>query len=508
MNSRDRKRETVIKIFHGEEAIRLLHEESLQRKWSSLVQQFENSSIFQSPDFVLPWYLEHQNEFSPLLILAFSSDQLVGILTLARKLDHTLGKPCKMLFGAGNNYALYQTWLVLPDFREAFWELGIKQIFKKFPGCSINLKSLPNLDDYVFLSQHKDFKSMTALEKSHNPVLDFEEENFKRIIGKRHFRSKFNRLNRAGEVQFKKLESPDELSSAFGDIFLFYNLRHGAAFNKIPFPNGNIDKQLFLEWFKKGVLHASILYLDGDLIGSVIMLDDFGKTAHLAGLITYSPSHAKFSPGLVHLYLLAQMLKEESFQNLKLSPGYDVYKERFSNTHEEIYELLISASLYQIWRRKLRGNWRRFLLKKGIRPMEIGVQISKKSATLKNKWFNLKNHLFTRKLSQTQIFEKLNQFEEKDFFESKIQYHFNELSTLLMVDDFTFELSRWEFLEDSLKRLEAGYHFVTLVKGNNLLACIWTEKNFKNNSVLKDILKGKEVLTGFFSKNLLIAIKK
>lgn len=508
MNSRDSKKETVIKIIYGEEAIPLLHEESLQRKWFSLVQQFENSSIFQSPDFVLPWYLEHQNEFSPLLILAFSSGQLVGILTLAKKLDSTLEKPCKMLFGAGNNYALYQTWLVLPEYREVFWEFGIKKIFKQFPGCSINLKSLPHLDDYHILSKRKDFKSMTVLEKFHNPVLDFEEENFKNIIGKRHFRSKFNRLNRAGEVQFKKVESPEELSAVFGDIFLFYNLRHGAAFNKMPFSNGNFDKQLFLEWFKKGVLHVSLLYLEGVLIGAVIMLDDFGKVAHLAGLITYSPIHAKFSPGLVHLYLLAQMLKEESFQSLKLSPGYDAYKERFSNTHEEIYELLISANLYQIWRRKLRGSWRRLLLNRGIRPMEIGVQFSKKTASIKNKWFNWKNKFFFGKPSQNQIFKKLKQFNDKDFFESNIQFHFNELSTLLLADDFTFEISRWEFLEESLKHLEAGYHFLTLVKENNLLACLWIEKDFKNKSDLNEILNGKYIKIEFFSSDILSVIEK
>jgi hypothetical protein len=140
--------------------------------------------------------------------------------------------------------------------------------------------------------------------------------------------------------------------------------------------------------------------------------------------------------------------------------------------------------------------------------MEIGVQLSKKSAILTNKWFNWKNQFFKRKLSQTQILEELNQFEEKDFFENKIQYHFNELSTLLLADDFTFELSRWEFLEDSLKRLEAGCHFVTLVKGNNLLACLWTEENFDNSSVLKEILNGKGAQMVFFSKNILSAFKK
>jgi hypothetical protein len=489
-------------ILIGSEGLEALSQEKLVDQWVSLLEKTPHSSVFQHPTFVLPWYQKHEMELSPVLLLTYSSNQLVGFLALARKKDDRSGRPCNKLFGAGEFYALYQNWIILPEFIELFWTNGIQKLLNQFPGCSINLKSLNHIEDFKELSKIRDFRNFTVIEKHHNPVLDFGEESFKKVIVKRHLRSKFNRLNRAGKVEFKKIESVEDLDNEFSNVEDFYNLRHGAAFNKIPFPKGKNERQIFLEWFKKGIIHASALYLDGQMIGAILLVNDFNKTVHLAGLITYSPNYAKYSPGLVHLYLLIQLLKEESFLNLKLSPGNDAYKERFSNSHEVLYELLISKNIIERLRRKIRKRWREFVLNKGIRPMEVGVYIDKSTSKLKNRLHNLKIKISGHSIPNENLIEKLGSILKNKFMNNKIQIKTDDLSTLLIVDDFTFDVCRWEFLEDALKRLDENQFFVTIITNKKILACLWFEEKIIEIDV-EEILNNKSrIIKVFLSKNL------
>jgi len=280
---------------------------------------------------------------------------------------------------------------------------------------------------------------------------------------------------------------------AFNEIEVFLNLRQGAAFNKEPFPQEFNNRQLYLEWFDKGVLHASLLKLDGNLIGAVVMMEDKGKTVHLAGLITYSPMHAKLSPGLIHLYLLAQKLKEDSFNYLKLSPGYDAYKERFSNSSEDLYELLISPQLNQIIKRKIRIKFREFILKRGIRPMELAVWFSKTKAIIRNKWSNLGSKNKINELTIKEILIFLEEIIKNKIEEGTALFLANQdLTPLMLVDDKSLECSRWEFLESSLKRLEENQGFLGLVQQNQLTICIWADEIIYDlGSLNKFIEEGK-----------------
>jgi hypothetical protein len=264
----------------------------------------------------------------------------------------------------------------------------------------------------------------------------------------------------------------ERLLFALDQIEVFHNLRQGAAFNKTPFPSDKDERNIFIEWFKKGLLHATALWLDEKLIGAVIMIREGSKTVHLAGLITYSPFHGRYSPGLVHLYLLVLRLKEEGFHFLKLSPGYDSYKERFSNDNEELYELLISGNRIPLLKRKLRVFLREIILKKGIRPMEVSVWIDKNRAAFKNKLFRFKKGNAHKNVNWSHILGKIdpeNEVKILDDFELKVL----DLTHLLLVNDCTFEVSRWEFLQDALKRLEENQLFFTLTDKNRLILCVW-----------------------------------
>ncbi|MCF1750119.1 GNAT family N-acetyltransferase [Mariniradius sediminis] len=459
-------------ILQGEAAITVLEEAAFKSQWKKLVMHSGLGSVFQAPNFVLPWYKENIRDFFPVVVTAYAGYRLVGLLTLARKIHHKQGTLEKRLVGAGNYYALYQSWLVEKPFSQEFWNKGIKRLLHEIPGCVINLKSIHHQGIIQDLTQLSDFRKHTVVEKFLNPVLDFREEDYDRIFAKRHFKSKINRLNRAGNVVFEKITSQQRLAEVFPTVAKFYALRQGAAFNKIPFENNDQALSMFAAWLSDGVLHMTCLWLDGSLMGSIIMVNDFGKTGHLAGLIAYSPSHAKFSPGLVQLYQHAMLLKEENFQNMKLSPGYDAYKDRFSNKNEEIYELMISNSKFQLIKRRLRIRLRNILLSRGIRPMELEVEWSKWRSKMRNlprKWLRKIN---PRSITVVELLQRMEYFKNSSNV-NEVYFGRNELDQLLLVDDQTFELARWEFLDDALKRLEENQHFFAFKQDNRLLGCVW-----------------------------------
>jgi len=465
------KKVSVI-ISEGESAISLLQDEALSQQLPTLLRECGRPSVFQDSSFILPWYKENLQKFYPVIVVAYAGDRLVGMLTLAREIHTFRGSYCYKLVGAGNFFSLYQNWNVLDEYQLDFWNLGIQPLLKKMPGCIINLKCLPDIEIFQAMENFPKFRRMTVLEKFQNPVLDFKVEGYEKIFGKRHFKSKINRLNRAGNVKFEKITDFRVLEKIFPQIAQYYSIRQGAAFNKIPFPSGIQDWKVFLEWLKNDTLHVTGLWLDEVLIGAVMIINDFGKTAHLAGLITYSPRHAKLSPGLVHLYLVSQLLKEESFHHLKLSPGYDAYKDRFSNRQEEIYELLISRSQFQIIKRKLRGWFRKILLNRGIRPNDFEVLLSKAKSKWINRFWAFPKKFKKRKTSTNDLLSRLNSLSAKTE-DTYIDFNNETLDALLLVDDKTFDVSRWEFLDDALKRLEENEKFISHIVKGKLQVCMW-----------------------------------
>lgn len=490
------------KFWEGEACFERLNNPHFVSQWVQLLDRLEGTSVFQAPGFVIPWYLSNKSDHCPVLITAWSQDNLLGILPLARKIHMEDGKPCKNLFGAGSFYALYQTWAVDPTYLGLFWEKGILGLIDKTPGCSINLKSLPGEGVFSALKKRRDFNKYASFERYHNPVLEFGDDSFGKIIGKRHFKSKFNRFSRAGKTEFRKIENRKDLDLAFNDIEMFYNLRQGAAFNKTPFPPEKNEREVFLEWLEAGVLHVTGLWLDGQLVSAVVMINDRNQTAHLAGLITYSPLHAKYSPGLVHLYLLSQLLKQEGFRDMKLSPGYDSYKERFSNVQEELFEILISKSMLQHLRRKARVKVRKTLIARGIRPMDASVWLDKKSADLKNKLDRMRGRINTVDLPNKIILDRLERIRTMAGKNEGPDMRLDDLKSLLMATDQTFGLSRWSFLNDSLKRLENNQRFLTISEKNKLFACIWFHSTAHQQEDIDQLLKNGNIAFKYVSKEL------
>ncbi|MGY6521533.1 MAG: GNAT family N-acetyltransferase [Mongoliitalea sp.] len=462
------------KLLSGVEAITLLEKADVKESWVQLIEATPDGSVFQHPSFVLDWYKIYFERFAPFALLGYDGQELIGILALANPKS---SKETNHLVGAGSVFALYQSWVVKKGYLKSFWEEGIiKHVLDK--GYSINLKSLPGEHIFQELAGLPSFQKYAILEPHNNPVLDLQSEGIKEVLGKRHFKAKFNRFQRAGQTKFYRLTEKIEFDQSISDIQTFLNLRQGAAFNKFPLAKDPEQEAIFAKWFQSGVLQATILQLDGELIAAVMVIDDFGKTSHLAGLITYSPIHAKLSPGLVHIYMLAYYLQEQGYQDLKLSPGDDAYKERFANRKELMHEVLLSKKPLELAKRKARIRFREYLKAKGIRTMAFQVNVSKKKADLKNKLIKVLKPLKTYSWDTIMHSLLLN---SSNF---TIKINTDGLKDLLLVTDACLDISRWRFLEDALERLENQEKCVTIVHAGKLVLCIWYQETL---DTLKDL---------------------
>jgi len=493
-----------IDFYQGEKVLELMREEGFASEWNKLLDSCPWGSVFQNLNFVHDWYKNYKDKYLPVLIVARSGSQLVGFLPLAIENYFTSKSKKKLkLFGAGHFFALYQSWICKDEDFEKFGESIFRELNLRYPSHSLNLKFIPPQIPISRLMKIPYLKSNAVLETYRNPVLNYQSE-YQSIFKKRHFRAKFNRINRAGKLVFKRVLDKETLEPILQKIEVFQDLRQGAQFNKSPFQTDPIQKKMFMDWMENGMLYVVVLMLDDEIVGALILANDNNKIAHLSGLISFNPIYGKFSPGLINLYLLGQKLQEEGFQQLKFSPGYDQYKDRFNNENEEITELFVNGNFAKRQVRILKRRYRAILIQKGYRPLDIYVKINKSISFFKKQ---IRNILF-RPIFYFLKGVKDNEISSNEFLKKNIELkklRFNQLEDLLYFDENNFKITRWEFLKDALKRIENGQSFYTYIEKNQLLACIWIEDKGDDQKVkleLKPKYWSGRVLKVYFNKEL------
>lgn len=473
----DMEEKLAVEIITGNEVFLAMEDQKFLSDWKRLLEDCPWGTVFQSPDFIGSWINNYSSEFIPILVVGTIDIQLIGLMILAipsegKDFDKT-NFTGKKIVGAGSYYALHQVWISKLANSKDFVKSSVNSLFKTFPGCSINFKFLPTNTDWEWIQEDPDFADIHAVQIYRNPTLDYRGTEWNEIFRKRHLKAKFNRLNRAGKVRFEKINEVQIFGETLDQVAVFQDLRQGAMFNKLPFSNDCHKKGLFIGLFNKGILHATVLKLDGETLACVVAVKDFNGVLHLAGLVSHSPFFARFSPGLVHFFLLGKALPEENIKMLKLTPGDDAYKEKFSTGSEDVHDLIFTQNKLLKNKRLIRSIFHQILLERGIRPSVFNLRIERTIVVFKKR---MKNFL---KADFIGAYKAL-MFCQKDFEKMKFDEHFilsnfqkNKIEDLLCFDESQSGISQWEFLEDAWKRIEAGESCLTWVKDSKLMGCIW-----------------------------------
>ena len=276
---------------------------------------------------------------------------------------------------------------------------------------------------------------------------------------KKRLRTKFNKIKRMGDVSFRRIEDPAELDQLLEQIIPLYEFRQGATHSSMPFHQNPLKRAFTVELLAQKRLHVTVLTIDGQVMSALLAVYGHG-TLHL-GEIAYSVFHSDLSPGTIHMWLLVQLLAEEGFQILDLTPGGDAYKGRISADFVLPKELIIYPSQTQAIYQKLRSGLRDYLKK-----AYYAAKQKLHKPEQKNQPAEIKTARYCLQIKQGVAEQTINAPNK------------NEVADLLLykADNQAAYLA---FLAQSLEYIYQGGEVYTAVEDGKLVYAVWFVRNLK-----------------------------
>ena len=356
-------------MVRGSEAFGLLERSTFLSEWARLCQQCPWVSAFQSGEFCAAWYRNYRQRFEPLLVLARDENgRLVGMLPLGASTED--GK----IVVAGSWQAEYQCWISTPEIGEAFPWHAMQSLRPLMGRSMLTFRYLPPKVPLTWLSAPEAAR-ISKLSCHDRPLIRFGDgQEIASSLKKKHTKTRLRNLEKLGPAKFAKITDPEEFHRLLREIIPWYDFRQAALHGIAPFSDDPCKKAFHLELSKDaGLLHVTTLRFGTTLASAHIGACGNGQ-AHL-GILTHSPFLAANSPGAFHILFLAQMLQQEGYGQLDLTPGDDAYKQRFANGVDQVHSLTIFPSPSERWkdnaRERITGKSKNILKSIHVSPKHV-----------------------------------------------------------------------------------------------------------------------------------------
>lgn len=462
-------------VLHtGNQALTHVSTKDFQLRWAALYGGCPWATAFQHPDFVVPWYELYSANFLPVVVSAEDEDNaLTGLLTLA------FDKNSKQLVGAGERQAEYQGWLERKGAGNIFIQETVQKIRAHFPGVDLCLKYLPRDIPLNWILDRPAYAKIFSLRSHARPIMKIDAAAMSHQRGKKNNRQKLNRLKKSGDVQFERITEHDRFSRIFDDVCVQYDLRQGALYHTMPFSSDPSKKPFYLELHKRGLLHTTVLTVDGEVVASHSGVISNDTSVHL-GISTHAPAFAAHSPGKLLLAMLGVQLVDEDIGELDLTPGGDSYKENYANEHDVVFELTAYADIRARLKKETFLRAKRFLKSRiheaGLRTADVWGAVGKMT-----RFKEIGFHGFLERLRAAAIFPpRLYRYcaDKPLLCENPLFIARDCLSDIVRFDPRGSLVTRWEFLNMAMERLERSNHLFSFSTGYKLLMCCWVGERF------------------------------
>jgi CelD/BcsL family acetyltransferase involved in cellulose biosynthesis len=516
-----------IELIAGSAAIEMLTSDGwLQKSWDTLFDACPWATVFQNRQFVTAWYQAYRDQHLPIVVKGIENGQLTGILPVVLLHvpagDERAAAKGGRITAAGHYDAQYQTWLSAPADGEAFIKKALRELMKKFPGHPISFRFLPPQTPIAWIEQDATWRRYSTVQPHTRPFINFKDPEHEKLYQRKHFKHKMNRLKKLGEVHFECIRDLKKFESSLNEMAILYDFRQSALFNKNHFKDDPAKKDFLLELFHLGMLHTTVLKVDGKLMAAIIAVTGMEGWVHLAGINCHAPFNSRFySPGFMHFIMLAKQLSTEGVPFFDLTPGYDAYKEELANGHDEVTEWVISNKLTYRLKKKFKKWFHTRLIASGIRPMTVELNLKKRLYQVK--------HLNAVHTIQ-QLVKRLQRKREQQLYRVpaytlppnvKISLHKDNLRDLLQAEfGKKSGITRWDFLADAMRRFDDRQHCFTWMENGRLLCCAWfsygeaSEEKGKgqqadNTIILREVYchpGAKDRLAAFYSEVIDLAV--
>jgi CelD/BcsL family acetyltransferase involved in cellulose biosynthesis len=336
-----------IRITQGAAALELLQSDSFAEQWRSLQQSCRWATAFQTLDFVAAWYAAYREQYEPVLVQGYSPERgLAGLLTLARP------RGGRDLLVAGTPQSEYQVWLAAPLWSEAFPRQALARLSRLSPCDRLTFEFLPSSTPLDWMSNESGLSKWCRLEVLRRPLIDLRDPHLKKKLWEgRTIRSHWHRLQRTGKVTLERITDLERFASLLGEMAPCYDVRIGALTGLLPFRRHSQKKAFLLKLMETpNLLHVTCLRVGSDFLAANVGFC-YRDTVGL-DLLAYSPFHARYSPGKIHVLLLAERLAEEGLSALDLTPDGD-WKDRLASAQAEVRRLTVYLRRSAAWRQQL-----------------------------------------------------------------------------------------------------------------------------------------------------------
>ncbi len=455
----------TVKIIRGDDALKYASDESFLKQWKTLAKNTAHKTIFQEPEFVSLWFRHYQQLFESILVLGLSdADELVGLIPLA------IEKKNGILTQAGAQLAEYSGWLCSPIHCDSFLKAAFKSIKSNIaftqwkwtyiaPGTDTTLLRSDNLRNARIYAQ---FESMDS------PILDLhDEEKLKKVLKNKSVKSKINRLKRKGELKIERITDKKRALELMDQVTNLVNFRHESAHHDAAFEDDHLQRSFYeTRCSNLHDNHFSVLWAGEKLLAFHYGYID--EDSIYIGLTAFDPTESKHSPGVIFLIYLANLLIEEGIRYIDLTPGGDEYKERFSNTHNDIYFPTIYTSKFEYNKQLLKNNCKSFAIS-ALNSCKIDKD-------------QLKKHL--RKESKPKTYNqndfylysiKSDQYNNSDSNRDE-NINIQSYSDLLSYKENNNSVSRQKILSDATFRFSREDTLFTIHHDSQLYALSWLSK--------------------------------
>ena len=169
---------------------------------------------------------------------------------------------------------------------------------------------------------------------------DDRDAVFSSLLGKKHTRRRRNKLQKAGQVRFRHLQTQQAAGTYLGDFFRHHVRRHAAIGKRSVYAAPESCQFIRTLFAKLGsATRFGVLELDGRPLAWHFGFQVNGK--FLLYQHTFDLDASDYTPGELLLWNLFEYAKDQVTREFDFGKGDEPYKNRFANHSRETFSLLI-----------------------------------------------------------------------------------------------------------------------------------------------------------------------
>jgi CelD/BcsL family acetyltransferase involved in cellulose biosynthesis len=320
---------------------------NLALQWNALVWQMECPEVFYTYEWALAVSRAYRDSITPLLMLAYEQDLLVGVVALASSQERketfflacATGDYCDVVSSAAHRLEFVD--LVLGELRRLKMSALAVASLPANSATVCAVVSAASVHGYRTLLRPASLCAQIALGSS------AERRSLKdSIVNRKALRYSLKGLEKHGTVSVEHLKSGKSLNAALPEFMRAHIARFSAAGRRSNLAHP--QRQAFLTEL------ASLLSSAGWIVLTLLRVGDHPVAWNYGFIFSgswfyYQPTFGndwrKFSPGLCLLSKITQTACDDpGIERVDLGLGTEGYKERFATTTRQTLDLTVTAS--------------------------------------------------------------------------------------------------------------------------------------------------------------------